>query len=324
VSKPRIRSANLNSPELHGSSQPGHVSPQIRGAASRSGVGGETSNEVQAPEVWREVGLGFGWWLAFLLLLEPGNLAAVARGGIPLAWTDEVLRIGGAALLGAVTTPLLFGLTRRLPVEGPRWRRRMGIHALSIVGLALILIVAAQVLAAWLLSGRDARLQAPLIEELARNGALLVLSMTAFVALVHAVRFLRHAEAAREKLADAAQPSPAGRLVRVPVKTRAGVLLLPLDEVDWIETQGNYLALHAGSKVHLVRDTLARFEGALDGRRFVRIHRRTIVRAELVREITPLSNGDASLRLIDGTDLRLSRGYAAAARSAFAVSFAAE
>ena len=266
---------------------------------------------------WRDFGLGFVYWLAFLLLLEPGNLVRVVQGGVPLAWSQEVLRIVGASLLGAAATPVLLGLVRRLPIEGPRWWRRAAVHAVSIVGLALGLIVVAQILAAALLRGRDPRLHAPLAEEIASDGALLILCMTALTAIAHAVRFLRRAERDQGLLAAAAKREEAGPLERVEVKTRAGVLLLSLDEVDWIETQGNYLALHAGPQTHLIRDTLARFEGSLDPRRFVRIHRRTIVRADRVRELTPLSNGDASIRLADGTELRLSRGYKARARSVF-------
>jgi DNA-binding LytR/AlgR family response regulator len=262
--------------------------------------------------------VGFFYWLAFLLLLEPGNLVAVVRNDVPLAWTDEVLRIGGASLLGASVTPLLLRLTRRLPIEGPTWRRRASIHAASVLALSMLLIAVAQVLAQFLLAGRDPRLQGSLTDELASNGALLILCMAAFTAIAHATRFLRRAETERALAAAATKRAAEGPLTRVPVKTRGGVFLLPLDEVDWIETQGNYLALHAGPKTHLIRETLARFESGLDPQRFVRIHRRTIVQADRVRELTHLSNGDASVRLADGSELRMSRGFSAQAHAMFA------
>lgn len=277
----------------------------------------EPARRVSSPNLPRELGVGFLYWLGFLLLLQPGNLVSAVQGGVTLVWTQELLRIMGASVLGAAVTPALFRLTRRLPIEGPfRWRRA-AVHAVCIVGLALGLIVVAQALAAVFLSGRDPRLQASLGQELASNGALLVLCMTAFTAIAHAARFLRMAEAERRSRAAATKTLKAAPLTRVPVKTRGGVLMLALDEVDWIETQGNYLALHAGPKVHLIRDTLARFEGGLDPKQFVRVHRRTIVRADRVRALTHLSNGDASIRMADGTDLRLSRGHRAHAQSAF-------
>jgi hypothetical protein len=266
----------------------------------------------------RQFALGFAYWLAFLLLLEPGNVVAVVRNEVPLAWTDEVLRIAGGSLLGAAVSPLLLRLTRRAPIEGPRWPRRLLLHAAAVVGLSTVLIVTAQLLATWLLAGRDPRLQGSLGEELAANGALLVLAMAAFTAIAHAVRFFHRAETDRGRLAAAVERAQAGRAT-IPVKTRSGVVLLPLAEVDWIESQGNYLALHAGSKVHLLRQTLTEFEKTLDPQQFVRIHRRTIVRADRVRELTTLTNGDASVRLADGTELRLSRGYSAPAQRVFAM-----
>ena len=307
-----------DTPEPPGSSQPGHGSAQI--AADRAPISASKPPARVTPgaRLLREFALGFAYWLAFLLLLEPGNLVAVVRNGIPLAWTDEVLRITGASLLGAAVSPVLLRLTRRAPVEGARWLTHLLVHAAAIVGLSAGLIVAAQILAAWALAGRDPRLRASLGEELATNGALLVLSMAAFTAIAHAVRFFRRAETERERLAAAVERTQAGAAARVPVRTRGGVVLLPLAEVDWIETQGNYLALHAGSKVHLVRQTLTEFEKGLDPQQFVRIHRRTIVRADRVRELTPLTNGDASVRLADGTELRLSRGYSEPAQRALA------
>lgn len=314
-----IQGAIPDSPERPGSSLPGHESAQIGAEGGPEAVRAAPARDVRLRRLLRELALGYAYWLAFLLLLEPGNLVGVVRNGVPLAWTDELLRIGGAALLGALVTPLMLQLTRRMPIEGPRWPGRALLHAGVVIALSMILITAAQALAGWLLAGRDPRLQGTLTEELATNGALLVLAMAAFTAIAHAVRFLRRAQREGEQLAVALQRTAAGPATAIPVKTRGGVLLLPLAEVDWIETQGNYLALHAGPKVHLIRETLARFETQLDPRQFVRIHRRTIVRADRVRTLTRLTNGDAAVGLADGTELRLSRGYSAPAQRAFAI-----
>jgi two-component system, LytTR family, response regulator len=47
----------------------------------------------------------------------------------------------------------------------------------------------------------------------------------------------------------------------------------------------------------------------LDPRRFVRIHRSTLVNLDRVRELEPLFHGDFLVRLRDGTELTLSRTY---------------
>lgn len=265
----------------------------------------------------RELALGFGYWVAFLMILQPGNIFQAAKADIPLPFFQELLRIVGASLLGAAVTPFLLKLTRRFPVEGSRRWRHALIHAISIVCLSLLLIGIAQILAAWLLTGRDVRLQTPLDRQLAADAPLLILCMSALVASAHAVIFWRRAEQeslllaqARSQLSQAADAAaPRMHPTTVPVKTRGRTLMVAIADIDWIETQGNYLALHVGPATHLIRETLASFESSLDPKRFARIHRTTIVASDRVQEIAPLSNGDASIRLRDGTQLRLSRKY---------------
>jgi two-component system LytT family response regulator len=91
--------------------------------------------------------------------------------------------------------------------------------------------------------------------------------------------------------------------------------VVDLDAVDWIETQGNYQALHVGAATHLLRETSERLEARLDPARFVRIHRRAIVAVGRVRKMEPLANGDANVHLSNGAELRLSRRHRAALRS---------
>lgn len=96
---------------------------------------------------------------------------------------------------------------------------------------------------------------------------------------------------------------------RVAVKTRGRTLLVAIEDVDWIGAEGNYLALHVGSDIYLIRDTMNAFQQRLDARRFLRIHRSTIVNLDRVRDYAPLFNGDQCLRLKDGTELTVSRNY---------------
>jgi two-component system, LytTR family, response regulator len=54
---------------------------------------------------------------------------------------------------------------------------------------------------------------------------------------------------------------------------------------------------------------MARLESRLDPRRFIRIHRSTIVNVDRVRKMSPTFAGEYAVVLNDGTKLRLSRGY---------------
>ncbi len=108
-------------------------------------------------------------------------------------------------------------------------------------------------------------------------------------------------------------------LRRLLVRARDRVLVVPAEEVDWIEAADSYAALHVGARTHLLRRTLCELERALDPRRFVRVHRSAIVNLEQVREIQPLLRGDSVLVLVGGSRVRLSRTH----RADFARRFAA-
>ena len=257
----------------------------------------------------RELALGFVFWLVLVLVLEPGNLIA-SGGALPLG--REVLRLTGAGLLGAAITPVVFALTKRFPVEGEaRWRYG-AIHLAVDAVIAVGLIVVAGVLAR--LAGIDKRpLAAALLHQLAVDGALLFFAVAALTAIAHAALFYRRAQNA---MMPPAVPAT-GYLIFVPVKARRQVTMLDLAQVGWIESQGNYLALHAGASVHLIRETSAKFEAGLDPARFVRIHRQSIVALNTIKAITAQASGDATVTLTDGTQLRMSRGFREAVRTKF-------
>jgi two-component system LytT family response regulator len=95
---------------------------------------------------------------------------------------------------------------------------------------------------------------------------------------------------------------------RLVVKSSGRVYFLKIDEIDWIEAEGNYVRLHVGANSHLLRETMKGMEAALDADRFIRIHRSTIVNTERIRELQPLFHGEYAVILNDGTRLVASRG----------------
>jgi two-component system LytT family response regulator len=111
-------------------------------------------------------------------------------------------------------------------------------------------------------------------------------------------------------LADRAAPGPDGApLDRLLIRDGARLTVLRAEAIDWVEAAGDYQVLHVGPKTHLLRETMGNLEGQLDPRRFVRIHRSTLVNLDRVRELKPYDHGDYLVRLHDGTELRLSRRY---------------
>ena len=100
-----------------------------------------------------------------------------------------------------------------------------------------------------------------------------------------------------------------GQMTRVLVKSGNRMQFLHLDEVKWIESADNYTRLHAKTNTFLVRGKLSDFEQKLDPAKFIRIHRRTIVNVEAIKEFEPWSSGELIVVLHDKTKLKLSRTY---------------
>lgn len=84
------------------------------------------------------------------------------------------------------------------------------------------------------------------------------------------------------------------------VRTSQGDLLVRADEIDWIEAQGNYVALHVGDQPRLLRHTLAEMESRLAAHGFIRTHRRALVNRERMQAILPAERGELGVRLTSG------------------------
>jgi two-component system LytT family response regulator len=103
--------------------------------------------------------------------------------------------------------------------------------------------------------------------------------------------------------------APAGALDRFVVKRSGKLEFVRAADVDWIESDGNYLRLHVGQQSHLVRGTIASCAERLDPARFARVHRRYIVSLDQVKEIQPWFGGDYMVVLRTGHKLRMSRTF---------------
>ena len=111
-------------------------------------------------------------------------------------------------------------------------------------------------------------------------------------------------------LAAAARP-PGQFLERLLVKDGANVHVIPVERVDWIEAQDDYVAIHAGGKTHLKPQTLAEVAAALDPARFVRIHRSHVLNLERLARLELYAKDSHVAILADGKQLPVSRaGYA--------------
>jgi len=110
-------------------------------------------------------------------------------------------------------------------------------------------------------------------------------------------------------LARAARP-PQEFLQRIVVRDGARVHIIPVERLDYAESQDDYVSLHSQGKSYLKEQTISSLEASLDPERFVRIHRSVIVNLERVAKIEPYAKDSRVAVLSDGSQLPVSKaGY---------------
>lgn len=148
---------------------------------------------------------------------------------------------------------------------------------------------------------------------------------------VHAVDYLLK-PVAPERLAEALtrarqrvqnqEPSPTAGILgaaresrkplsRVLIRDRSEVHVVPVEKIDYLESQDDYVSIRVGGKSLLKEQTLAELESLLDPQRFVRIHRRYLLNVTRLSRIEQSVTDSRTAILADGTELPISRsGYA--------------
>jgi two-component system LytT family response regulator len=96
---------------------------------------------------------------------------------------------------------------------------------------------------------------------------------------------------------------------RLLIKAGGRVSFVDVDQIDWIEAEGNYVRLHAGDQVHMLRETMNRLIERIGAQRFFRIHRSRIVNITRVKELLIAGGGEYHVVLWNGTKIGLSRLY---------------
>jgi two-component system LytT family response regulator len=147
---------------------------------------------------------------------------------------------------------------------------------------------------------------------------------------VERARRRRRAERSAGDTADAAGPAAADReataerlarvlerldrkgryLERIAVREKERTLLQPIAGIEWFEAEGKYIRLHLdGGGTRMIRQTMISLEEALDPARFVRVSRSAILNIDRIAEIHPWFNGELSVRMQSGAEIRTTRSY---------------
>jgi two-component system LytT family response regulator len=127
-------------------------------------------------------------------------------------------------------------------------------------------------------------------------------------------RFARALERAKLLIATGDKtrtpPIPSGPpRTRLLLAERGKVIVLPMREIEFIQSAAKCVRIYAGGRCYSHRQSLGHLEVQLDPALFVRVHRSTLVNIEFIAEMHPLFHGDYEIILKRGTRLTLSRRY---------------
>jgi two-component system response regulator AlgR len=84
---------------------------------------------------------------------------------------------------------------------------------------------------------------------------------------------------------------------------------VPIDEISWIEAQGDYVMVHAPGGGGLLRTALSALEDSLDPQRFIRVHRSAMCRRSAIAGFRREPTGAYTATLADGTRVPVGRTY---------------
>jgi two-component system LytT family response regulator len=108
-------------------------------------------------------------------------------------------------------------------------------------------------------------------------------------------------------LAGGTAAKPKSFLSRFTIRSGSRVVFINASDVDWIAADNYYIKLHVGGKSYLLRISMNELEEKLDPKKFLRIHRSTIINFDRVKELHQNPNGEYVVVLKTGTELKLSR-----------------
>lgn len=103
--------------------------------------------------------------------------------------------------------------------------------------------------------------------------------------------------------------SESSNMNRLLVKKLGKEFIIKIDDVEWLESAGNYVNLHIKGRIYPLRTTLTNLITKITDKGFSRIHRSHAINLDYVESITPLNSGDSEVKLINGKILSLSRRY---------------
>jgi two-component system LytT family response regulator len=122
-----------------------------------------------------------------------------------------------------------------------------------------------------------------------------------------AVEKLAHKEAGTEDIHKLVRQPLTEKIERVVVKTGIKIRVIPVEKINYLEAQDDYVMIYTDEGKHLKQATMSFFEENLDSNAFIRVHRSYIVRIDQVMQLEPYGKDTYVAKLKNGVTLKVSK-----------------
>ena len=95
---------------------------------------------------------------------------------------------------------------------------------------------------------------------------------------------------------------------RVLVQHNRKLISVSVDDIQWVEAFGDYSKLHIDNQVFLSNFGISELEDRLDPKKFLRVHRSSIINLDKVKELNKYGKS-YDVTLLNDEVVRVSRGY---------------
>lgn len=256
------------------------------------------------------------FWMIFITIQCTANSVVAGIDAIrrdlgfaswePWAWEFS------SGIVWLALIPLMLAFDRRFPLVRPVVRRNLAWHLLFTLPLSLAHVLGMIALRelVYAAMGGDYRFD-NLPDEFFYEYLKDFRSYAGILATFYLYRFvLRRWQGEAQFLAEGREEEPPEPVTdRFLVKKLGREFLVKVDDIDWVESSGNYVTLHVGERLYPLRETMSGIEQKLEDRGFARVHRGAILNLDRVKEIEPFDTGDARAHLVNGGAVPVSRRY---------------
>ena len=126
-------------------------------------------------------------------------------------------------------------------------------------------------------------------------------------AIHKAIDKIRQKETKTENYHKLVQQPLSDKLERVVVKTGIKIKVIPVEKINYLEAQDDYVMIYTDEGKHLKQATMSFFEKNLDSSAFIRVHRSYIVRIEQVMQLEPYGKDTYVAKLKNGVTVKVSK-----------------